>query len=154
MDSKSAGLTFYYTKINQAKEPQLYFSLLNFIKFHTWKNIFMLSRQEDLCYGVSKLGNKITKGQKVTWFLGKTTQMKPKCCCVKSTVTCLWMFWKEFVGRKEEKLNGHSATYLTTEIQHFLQIFVCRLPRDRSFICFEDGGLLLALRRSHEMLLC
>ena len=70
--------------------------------------------------------------------------MKTKCCCVKSTVTCLRMFWKEFKGRKEEKLNGQSTTYLTTEIQHFLQTFVRRL--DRSSICFEEGDLLLALR--------
>ena len=38
----------YYTKIKQAKEPQLYFSLLNFIKFHMWENIFMLIMQGGL----------------------------------------------------------------------------------------------------------
>ena len=38
----------YYTKIKQAKEPQLYFSVLNFIKFHTWENIFMLIMQGGL----------------------------------------------------------------------------------------------------------
>ena len=37
----------YYTKIKQAKEPQLYFSLLN-IKLHTWENIFMLIMQGGL----------------------------------------------------------------------------------------------------------
>ena len=31
----------YYTKIKQAKEPQLYFSLLNFIKFHTLENLIV-----------------------------------------------------------------------------------------------------------------
>ena len=66
----------------------------------------MLSRQEDLRYGVSKLRDKITKGQKVTWFLGKTTQMKTKCCCVKSTVTCLWMFEKNSSGERKKNLTG------------------------------------------------
>ena len=62
--------------------------------------------------GVSKLGNKIT------WFLGKTNQMKRKCCCVKSTVTCSWIFWKEFDGRKKEEFNRQSITDLTTGIRH------------------------------------
>ena len=66
--------------------------------------------------------------------------MKRKCCCVKSTVTCLWIFRKEFDGRKKEELNGLSTTDLTTGIQHFLQTFLCCLPLDRSFICLEDGG--------------
>ena len=30
----------------------------------------------------------------------------------------------------------------------------CDTALDRSSICFEEGGLLLALHTSHEMLLC
>ena len=37
-------------------------------------------REKDLRYGVSKLGNEITKGPKITWFLRKANQMKTKRC--------------------------------------------------------------------------
>ena len=43
-----SGLTFYYTKIKQAWEPWWYLCPLNFINFHTWKNIFMLITQRGL----------------------------------------------------------------------------------------------------------
>ena len=46
-----SGLTFYHTKIKQAREPWWYFCPLNFIKFHTWKNIFMLITQRGLALG-------------------------------------------------------------------------------------------------------
>ena len=38
----------YHAKIKQAKEHQLYFSLLKFIKFDIWENIFMLITQGGL----------------------------------------------------------------------------------------------------------
>ena len=50
--------------------------------------------------------NMVTKSQtfaKSTWFLRKKNH-KTKCCYVQNIVTCLWMFWKEFDGKTEEKL--------------------------------------------------
>ena len=51
---------------------------LNFIKFHTWKGGKVLScwsRKEVLRYGVSKLGNEITKVRKITLFVKKANHM-------------------------------------------------------------------------------
>ena len=53
---------FYYTKIKQTKEPQLYFSLLNFIKLHTWENIFMLITQGGTC--IRAYPNLVMKSQR------------------------------------------------------------------------------------------
>ena len=55
------------------------------------------------------------------------------------------------------KTKGQSKTYLTTEIRQLSSDFPrpkLFLPLDRSSISFEDGGLLLALRTSHKILLC
>ena len=42
LDKTVLDWCYIIQKIKQAKEPQLYFSLLKFNKFHTWENIFML----------------------------------------------------------------------------------------------------------------
>ena len=55
------------------------------------------------------------------------------------------------------KTYGQFKTYLSTEIRQLSSDFTrpkLFLPLDRSSISFEDGGLLLALRTSHKILLC
>ena len=55
---------------------------------------------------VTAYPNMVTKSQrfaKSTWFLGKENH-KTKCCYVKNIVTCLWMFWKEFDGKKNLRI--------------------------------------------------
>ena len=111
--------------------------------------------------------NMVTKSQKFaksTWFLRKKNH-KTKCCYVKNIVTCLWMSWKEFDGKTEEKLKDSLQLIWPLKYGTFFQTSVLLKlfwPLDRSIdliverssICFADGGLLLALRTSHEMLLC
>ena len=53
---------YYYTKIKQAKETQLYFSLLNFIKFNTWENIFNVDRARSTY--ITAYPNMVTKSQR------------------------------------------------------------------------------------------
>ena len=108
-----------------------------------------------MSYGAFKLGNEITKVCQITWFLRKTNH-KTKCCCVKYRRRVCGCLEKHSKGKRRKNLRT-VYNLLTTKIRHFLQTFVVLklfLPLDRSSICFEDGGLLLALLTSHEMLLC
>ena len=60
----------HYTKIKQAKEPQLYFSPLKFIKFHTLENLIV---QGGLALQRIQI-NTVSKSQryaKITLFLKK-----------------------------------------------------------------------------------
>ena len=89
----------------------------------------------------------------------KKMNQKVKGCYVKNFATFCRCFEKHSTAKKQRKHTHKDSTktYLTTEIWHFLPAFVILklfLPLDRSSICFEDGGLLLALRNSHEMWLC
>ena len=148
------GLMLYYTKIKQANEPQLYFSLLNFIKFHTWETeIFSCwSCKEDLHYSVSKHGNEITlKVCKITWFLRKKWIKKMKGCCVKNIATFLWMFWKA-VNRKTRRKCKDSLQLIWSLSSEYGCLKT--LLATRSVFSFEDGGLLLVLHTSLKMLLC
>ena len=61
-------LTFYYTKIKQAKEPQ-FFLLWNLPNSTHEKTYSCWSRKKDLCYSLTKVGNEITKVCKITWFV-------------------------------------------------------------------------------------
>ena len=65
---------------------------------------------------------------------------------------------KSFRRENGRKTLGQCKTYLTTEIwqlsSDFPRLNKLFLPLVGSSISFEDGGLLLALRTRHKMLLC
>ena len=65
------------------------------------------SRKEDFRYSVTKVGNEITKVRKIKWF-----------------VTCLWMFWKTFDGKTEEKLKDSLKLIWPLKYGNFLQTFL------------------------------
>ena len=72
------------------------------------------SRKKDLRYSVTKVGNEITKVRKITWFVRKT----------KNIMTCLWMFWKAFDGKTEEKLKDSLKLIWPLKYGNFLQTFL------------------------------
>ena len=81
----------HYTKIKQAKEPQLYFSPLKFIKFHTLENLIV---QGGLALQRIQIINTVSKSQryaKITLSLKKKkkTNKKMTGCCVKNIVRFL-----------------------------------------------------------------
>ena len=149
----------HYTKIKQAKEPQLYFSLLKFIKFHTLENIFMLITRGGLAfYSVSKHGNEITKVCKITWFLrNKTNKQKWRVVVLRISRHFWGCFEKHSMGKHKENLRtvyslfDHSNIALSSDFRHLKTLLATRSV----FHLFEDGSLLLTLHSSsHEMLLC
>ena len=90
-----------------------------------------LSGKEDLRYSVTKVGNEITKVRKITWFVRKTN-LKTKGCCVKNIMTCLWIFWKAFDDKTEEKRKDTLKLIWPLKYGNFLQTFLvvnssCRL---------------------------
>ena len=82
-----------------------------------------LSRQEDLRYSVTKVGNEITKVRKITWFVRKTN-LKMKGCCIKNIMTCLWMFWKAFDDKTEEPRKDSLKLIWPLKYGNFRQTFL------------------------------
>ena len=124
----------HYTKIKQAKEPQLYFSLLKFIKFHTLENIFMLITRGGLAfYSVSKHVNEITKVCKIIWFLrNKTNKKKWRVVVLRIWRHFLGCFEKHSMGKHKKNLRtvynlfNHWNMALSTDFRHLKTLLAAR----------------------------
>ena len=74
-----------------------------FRKFWTWKLLSYRWCKHVLLCSISKLGNWITKGCKAMWFLWKK-KSHSKCCRVKNTALCLWLFVKNLTRKHKKDL--------------------------------------------------